>query len=76
VFYLDVTKVYRDVAHVAMATNIYCKCMFHLFFRCRLQMRLFGCYIFFTHILQVFYLDVAYVLQCLFMCFQVFLQVF
>jgi hypothetical protein len=30
---------------------------------------LFGCCICFTHMLLVFYLDVAYVLQCFFKCF-------
>jgi hypothetical protein len=37
--------------------------MFHLFFRCMLQVCLSGCCICFTHMLQLFYLDVAYVLQ-------------
>jgi hypothetical protein len=36
--------------------------MFHMFFRRILQV-LFGCCICFTHMLQLFYLDVAYVLQ-------------
>jgi hypothetical protein len=41
-----------------------------------LQLYLFGCCIYFTRVLQMFYLDVAYVLQWLFMCFRVHLQVF
>ena len=41
-----------------------------------LQMCLFGCCICFTHILQVFYLDVLYVLQRFSNVFHVFLQVF
>ena len=43
--------------------------MFHLFFRCMLQVCLSGCCIYFTHMLQVFYLNVTYVLQWLFKCF-------
>jgi hypothetical protein len=34
-----------------------------------LQVCLSGCCIRFTYMLQVFYLDVAYVLQCFFKCF-------
>jgi hypothetical protein len=50
--------------------------MFHLLFRCILQVCLSGYYIYFTHVLHVFYLDVAYILQWLFKRFHVFLQVF
>ena len=49
-FNLDVAKVDRNVAHVAMATDVYFKCIFrifHLFFQ--------------TYVLQVFHLDVAYI---------------
>jgi hypothetical protein len=62
-FYGDVAKVDQDVAHVWMGVHVYCKLlfpMFHLFFM--LQMCLFEYCICFTHMLQVFYLDVAYVL--------------
>jgi hypothetical protein len=46
--------------------------MFHLFSRRMLQVCLSGCCICFTHMLQVYYLDVAYVCNV----FQVFFQVF
>jgi hypothetical protein len=79
VFHMDVAKVDRDVAYVAMVVDVCCKLlllMFHLFSRHMLQMCLFGCCIYLTRMLQVFYLDVVYVLQWLFMCFWVFLHVF
>jgi hypothetical protein len=63
VFHVDVAKVDRDAAYVAMVVHICCKQlfqMFHLFFRRMLQMCLFGCCICFTHMLEVFYLAVAY----------------
>jgi hypothetical protein len=69
VLHADVAKVDQDVAYVAMIAHVCCKClfpMFHLFFfRRMLQMCLSGCCICFTYILQVFYLDVAYVCNCL-----------
>jgi hypothetical protein len=71
----DITKVDRDVAYVTMVVHICCKRlspMFHLFFIRMLQVCLCGSCICFTHILQVFYLDVAYVCNG----FQVFLLVF
>jgi hypothetical protein len=64
-FRMDVAKVDRDVAHVAMVVHIYCKCMFqmfNLFFIRTLEVSIRYC-ICFTRILQVFYLDIAYVLQ-------------
>jgi hypothetical protein len=66
VFHMDVSKVDQDVAHVAMVVHVGCKRlfqMFHLFFRRMLQVCLFGCCIFFTYMLKVFYPDVVYVLQ-------------
>jgi hypothetical protein len=30
-FYMDVAKVYRDVAHVAMAVHVCCKRLFQMF---------------------------------------------
>jgi hypothetical protein len=63
---MDVAKVDRDVAYVAMVVHLCCKRLFpmyRLFFRRMLQMRLSECWICFTHMLQMFYLDVAYVLQ-------------
>ena len=67
VFYIYDVKLNWDVAYVAIAIHVYCKCMFqmcHLFFIRMFQVCLFGCCICFIHMLQVFYLDVAYVLQC------------
>jgi hypothetical protein len=46
---MDITKVDRNVAHVAMAIHICCKCVFQIF-------RLFS-----DLCLQVFHLDVAYI---------------
>jgi hypothetical protein len=66
VFHIDVAKVDRDVAHISMAIHICCKRMFqifHLFFKCMFTSVLSGCFICFTHMLQVFYLDDIYVLQ-------------
>jgi hypothetical protein len=65
-FHVDVAKVDQNIAYVAIVVHVCYKRlfpMFHLFFRCMLQVRLSGCCICFTHMLQVFYLDVAYVLQ-------------
>jgi hypothetical protein len=79
VFHMDVTKVDQNVAYVSMVVHVCYKLlflMFHLFFQTMLQVCLFRCCICFTGMLQVFYLDVAYVLQWIFMCFRVFLQVF
>jgi hypothetical protein len=80
VFHLDVTKVDRDVSYVAMVVETCCKRlfqMFHLFFKCMLQVYLFGSCICFTHTLQVFYLDAAYffneflsVFRCFCKCFR------
>jgi hypothetical protein len=75
VFQADVAKVDRDVAYVVIVVHVCCKSlfpMFHLFFRRMLQVCLSGCYICFTYMLQMFYLDVAYVcngFQVFFMCF-------
>jgi hypothetical protein len=75
VFHTVVAKVDRDVAYVAMVVHVCCKSlspMFHLFSKRMLQVCLSGCCICFTHMLQVYYLDVAYVCNV----FQVFFQVF
>jgi hypothetical protein len=59
-------KVDRDVAYVAMVIHVYCKLMFPsfiFFFQMYVASVLSGCCICFTHILEVFYLDVVYVLQ-------------
>ena len=62
-FCMDVAKVDRDVAYVTIVVHVCCNRlfpMFHLFFRYMLQVCLSGYCICFTHMLQVFYLNVAY----------------
>jgi hypothetical protein len=73
-FHADVVKADRDVAHVAIVVHVATVVhvcykllfpMFYLFFHTyMLQVCLSGYCIRFTHMLQVFYLDIAYVLQC------------
>jgi hypothetical protein len=78
VFRLDVAKVDRDVAYVAMAIHVCFKCMFqmfHLFFYMFIASVSSRCCICFTRMLQLFYLDVAYVCNG-FQEFSCFLQVF
>jgi hypothetical protein len=59
---MDVAKVDPDdIAYVAMAIHIYCKCLFQMF------------HLFFRRIFQVFYLDVAYVSH---VCCKSFIHVF
>jgi hypothetical protein len=61
---MDVIKVDRNVVYVAMIIHVCCKLlfsMFHLFSKHMLQVRLFRCCICFTHMFQLFYLDVVYV---------------
>jgi hypothetical protein len=53
-----------DVAYVAMAIHVCCKCIV-LNIKCVLS----GCYIYFTHILQVFHLDAVYVSHIYYKCF-------
>ena len=75
VFHMDVAKVDREVAYIAMVIHVFvnfCFQCFICFSRRMLQVCLFGCCLCFTHMLHVFYLNVAYVLQW----FQVFFQVF
>jgi hypothetical protein len=64
VFHTDVAKVDRDVVYVVMVVHVCCKClspMFSFFCRRMLQVCLSGGCICYTHILQVFYLEVTYV---------------
>jgi len=71
VFHMDVAKVDRDVAYVAIAIHKCCKRLFqifHLFFRRMLQVFLFWCCICFTDMLQVF-------LSVYFICFAMASQV-
>jgi hypothetical protein len=79
-FHTDVV-IDRDVAHVAMTIHVCCKCMFQMFllFQCMLQVYILNNLAFFKRMLQVFYLDVAYVASVCFKCFTYFkrtLQVF
>jgi hypothetical protein len=65
VFQMDVANVDRDVVYVAMVVHLCCKGLLPMFYLCFWDV----CYKFvyldvgicFTHMLQVFYLDVAYV---------------
>ena len=67
VFHVDVAKVDRDVAHVAMVVHVCCKLLFPMFNLCFLQTYVTSVFIWMMHMfnamLQMFYLDVAYVLQ-------------
>jgi hypothetical protein len=57
----------KDVTYVAIVSEACCKRIFRvfqsyvlsMFSECMLQVCLSGCYICFTHILHLFYLDVA-----------------
>ena len=61
-FHMDVAKVDRDVAYVASVSEACCKSLFKMFHLFQTKRFLSGCCICFTHMLQVFYLNVAYVL--------------
>jgi hypothetical protein len=72
VFHMHVAKVDRHVAYIVMVVHVCCQhlsIMFYLYFRRMLQVCLCERCTYFTHMLQVFYLDVAYV-------WNVFLSVF
>jgi hypothetical protein len=77
VVYMDVAKVDRYVAHVAVVVHVCCKHlfqMFHLFFssvRCKC-VSFWMLHMFHTYVASV-YLDVVYVLQRLFQVFLCFL---
>jgi len=92
-FHLDVAKVDRGVAHVAYVLEACCKSMFWVFqmfqryissvFRDACCNCVYGCCIGFTHMLHVFYSDVAYgcngfqvCFRCVFKCFISMFQVF
>ena len=64
VFHVDVVKVDRNVAYVAMAIHICCKCLFQMF------------HLFFIRMLQMFYLDVAYVALAIHICCKRMFQMF
>ena len=91
VFHLDVAKVDRDVAHVAMAIHVRCKCMFQIFslFQTYVASVLFGycksrsgCCIYmqmfgvFICMLQVFHLYVCNGYKHVFKFFLVFCKCF
>jgi hypothetical protein len=63
VFYTDVVKVDSDIAHAAIVVHVCCKLlisMLHLFFSTYVAsvfIRMFRI----THMMEMFYLDVAYV---------------
>jgi hypothetical protein len=61
VFHVDVAKVDRDVAYVAMTIHVCCKRLFLMFqlFQMDVARVLSGCYICFILMLQVFHSDVA-----------------
>jgi hypothetical protein len=66
-FYMDVVKVYRDVAYVVMVALVCCKClfpMFNLFFQTYVvSVFIWMFHMFYTYVASVFFLDDAYVLQ-------------
>jgi hypothetical protein len=63
-FHKDVVKVYRDMLQwLYTYVASFCSQCVSSVFQMYVQVCLFGCCICFTHILQVFYLDVTYVLQ-------------
>jgi hypothetical protein len=64
VFYEDVTKVDRDVAYIVRIVHVCCKCLFPMF---HYFLDVYCNCVYadvFMHMLQVFYLDVAYVCNC------------
>ena len=71
-FRMNVAKVDWDVAMLqwlyTYVANVCSQCFIY-FFRRMLQVCLSGCCIFYTHMLQVFYLDVTYVCNGFFKCF-------
>jgi hypothetical protein len=72
---------HMDVAYVAMVVHRYCKLlfpMFHLFFRCMLQVYLSGRCICFTYMLKMLYLDITYIcnVSSVFRYFRYMLRVF
>jgi hypothetical protein len=86
VFHMDVAKVDRDVAYVAMVVYVYYKLlfsMFHLFSDVCCKCVLSRCCICFTHMLASVLQDVAYVsamvlsvFRCFCKCFRFMFQVF
>jgi hypothetical protein len=68
VFHVDVAKVDRDVAYVAMVIHVCCKRLFQMF-----HLFVANVFIWMSHMFQVFYLVVAHAFT---MAFQVFSCVF
>jgi hypothetical protein len=62
VFQKDVIKVDRKVTYVEIVVHVYCKCMFlmfHLCFWTYVASVSSKCCIYFTHMLQVFHINIA-----------------
>jgi hypothetical protein len=75
VLYIDVAKVDRDVAYIAMVVHICCNGLLLMFHLCVLDVCGKCVYLdvaYILHMLHVFYVDVTYVCKD-FHCFQVFL---
>jgi hypothetical protein len=73
---MDVAKVNWNVAYIVMIIHVRCKCLFPMFLVFFSEVYLSGCCICFTRMLQVFYLDVAYVCNYFSSVFYLFLHVF
>ena len=72
---MDVAKVNRDVAYIAMVVHVCCKLlfsMFHLVFQTYIASVFIWMLHIFTHMLQAFYLDVVHVLHLFSSVFQAF----
>ena len=70
-FHLDVAKVDRNVAHVAMAIHVCCECICSKCFSCFSETCckcMFQMFQLFQNMLQVFYLNVAYVAVATHIC--------
>ena len=70
--HMDVAKVDRDVAHVAIDIHVCCKClfeMFHLFFICMLQVFDLDVASVFTHMLQAFIRNISSISDAFCKCF-------
>ena len=85
VFQMDVAKVNRDVAYVAMVVHVFRKGMlpmFHVFLDVYRKCVYLNVVYIFTHMMQVFYLDVAMftmvssVFRCFCKCFRNMFQMF
>jgi hypothetical protein len=67
-FHMDVAKIERDVEYVAMVVHVCCKrlfSMFHLFLDVCCK-NVYLCCIYFTHMLQIFYLRMMVMVSSVF----------